>query len=350
MNATVTYECPNCSAGLVFDAKKQKFSCEFCLSEFDKAELDATSAQERAEKTARDSEEFCGQMLEYHCPNCGAEITADESTAADYCYYCHNPVVLTGKLSGALRPSKIIPFAYDKKAAKEKFLAYAKKKLFAPSDFFSDENADKITGVYYPFWVTDADTTGRLDTVAHRVRSWSAGDKRYTETSDYRVSRAGNIHFEDIVTCALSEADKHMLEGVLPYPSDSLQDFDMPYLLGYIAKKRDIEREALTPEVRERMNSYANTLLRSTINGYSSTDHGKLQVKVHASNWDYTLMPIWLLHYKMRDKVYTFAMNGYTEKIYGEIPVSRGKLAALFGAVGGIAALISFALGVLTCI
>ncbi len=350
MNATVTYECPNCSAGLIFDAEKQKFCCEFCLSEFDKAELDATDAQARAERTARESEEFCGQMLEYHCPNCGAEITADESTAADHCYYCHNPVVLTGKLSGALRPAKIIPFAYDKEAAKEKFLAYAKKKMFAPTDFFSEENADKITGVYYPFWVTDADTDGKLDTVAHRVKSWRVGDNRYTETSDYRVSRSGNIHFEDIVTCALTEADKQMLEGILPYPSDSLQDFDMPYLLGYIAKKRDIERDAVTPEVRARMQSYANTLLRSTVTEYASVDSGKLEVNVRSSHWDYTLMPIWLLHYKLRDKVYTFAMNGYTEKIYGEVPLSRGKLAAFFAGVGGLAAIATFILGVLICL
>ncbi len=349
MNATVTYQCPNCGAALAFDAEKQKFCCEFCLSEFDKADLDATDAQERAERTARESEEFCEQMLEYHCPNCGAQITAEASTAADFCYFCHSPVVLTGKLSGALRPSKIIPFAFDKKAAMEKFLAFAKKKKFAPTDFYSEKNAEKLTGIYYPFWVTDADADGYLDLIAHKARSWTVGDRRFTEISDYRVSRAASIHFEDIVTCALSEADKHMLEGVLPYPIDSLQDFDMPYLLGFVAKKRDIEREAVTPEVRERMQNYSNSLISQTIIGYTSRDPGTLQVNVRHSKWDYTLMPIWVLHYKMRGKVYTFAMNGYTEKIYGEVPVSRKKLAILFGAIAAAAAFATALLGVLIC-
>ena len=350
MSTTVTYQCPNCSAGLLFDAQKQKFCCEFCLSEFEEKELALTDAQERAEKAAKDGEEFCSHMLEYHCPNCGAEITADESTAADFCYYCHNPVVLTGKLSGALKPTKIIPFAYDKAKAKEKFLEYAKKKIFAPTDFFSEENAEKISGVYFPFWVTDADTDGRLDAVAHKLRSWTVGNTRYTEISDYKVSRSGKIHFEDIVTCALTEADKHMLEGILPYPSDSLTDFSMPYLLGFTAKKRDIDRDAITPEVRARMQNYANTLLRSSVQGYSSIEHGKMQVNVCASNWDYALMPIWLLNYRMKDKVYTFAMNGYTEKIYGEIPVSRAKLAALFAGVGVLATATAVLLGVLLCL
>ena len=51
------------------------------------------------------------------------------------------------------------------------------------------------------------------------------------------MERAGDIHFEDIVTCALSDADKKMLEGVLPYPSEELTDFSMPYLSGFFAKK-----------------------------------------------------------------------------------------------------------------
>ena len=350
MNTTVTYQCPNCGAGLLFDAEKQKFACEFCLSEFDEAELQDTDAHERAEQTARDSEEFCSHMLEYHCPNCGAEITADESTAADFCYYCHNPIVLSGKLSGALKPTKIVPFAYDKATAKKKFLEYAKKKKFAPSDFFSEENAEKITGVYYPLGVTDADTDSTLNTVAHKMRSWTIGNRRYTEISDYRVKRTGDIHFEDIVTCALTEADKHMLEGVLPYPSDALANFSMPYLLGFVAKKRDIDRESITPEVRARMQNYANTLLRSSVQGYTSIEHGKMDVKVKSSNWDYALMPIWLLNYRMNGKLYTFAMNGYTEKIYGEIPVSRLKLGLLFGAVGLAAALVTALLGVLICL
>ena len=46
-------------------------------------------------------------------------------------------------------------------------------------------------------------------------------------------------------------------------------------------------------------------------------------------------MPIWLLTYQQRGKTYTYAMNGYTGKVYGELPVSRLKL-ALLGAVVGL--------------
>ena len=238
-----------------------------------------------------------------------------------------------GKLSGQIKPNKIIPFKFDKKSAEEKFLAYARKKKFVPSDFFSKDHAEKISGVYFPFWVTDADTDSSMHAMATKIRTWRMGDYMYTETSRYDIHRRGYIHFEDIVTSAISDADKNMIEGILPYPSESLEDFSIPYLLGYTAKKRDIERSQLVGEVRGRMNDYAKTLLNNTVVGYNTVNVLSSDVNVQKSHWEYALMPIWVLTYKKGNKTYTYAMNGYTEKIYGELPVSVPKLLSLFGAI-----------------
>jgi hypothetical protein len=189
--------------------------------------------------------------------------------------------------------------------------------------------------VYYPFWVTDADADGSANFEATKTRSWRTGDYQYTETRVYELHRAGDIHFEDIVTCALSDADKKMLEGVLPYPSEELSDFSMPYLSGFFAKKRDIERDTLSEEVRGRMHDYTQELLRGAIREhYATITPMGVQVQVKQSHWEYALLPIWILTYTHKDgQVYTFALNGSTGKIYGELPVSYPKLAILAGAV-----------------
>ena len=119
MSTTITYPCPNCGAGLSFDADKQKFACEFCLSEFTEEEISSSGASEEAERHRKMDEDYCSSMNAYICASCGAEVVADENTAADFCAFCHTPVVLSGKLSGQMRPHKIIPFQYDKKAAEE---------------------------------------------------------------------------------------------------------------------------------------------------------------------------------------------------------------------------------------
>ena len=350
MNDTaLTYHCPNCAAGLSFNPEKGKLCCEYCLSEFTDQELAQAASQREAEDAAsaaaeRAAEEsevpneaFCAQLNTYACNACGAEIMADDSTAATVCPYCHNPVLLTGRLTGQMQPHKVIPFAIDKAEAKKRFLYFAGKKWFVPRSFISEAQINKMQGIYYPFWVTDADAGASMSARATRVRTWYSGDYRYTETSKFHIYRAGEIHFEDIVTPAITEEDREMLDGILPYPSDSLQPFSMPYLSGFVAKKRDIEKESVREAVRTRMHQYAATLLQNTIGPYTSVTPSAPRLLTRAIHWDYTLMPIWLLTYHHRGKTYTYALNGYTGKVFGRLPVCPKRL-SLLGIITGLAA------------
>lgn len=341
----ITYKCPNCEAGLVFDAEKQMFVCNFCLSSFSEDELSGTQAEKKVEREAFEDKDFDESVNQYNCPSCGAEIIVDKSTVADFCYYCHNPVVLSNKISGNYKPTKIIPFKFDKAEAKRIFLEYSRKKWFCPNDYFSEAHSEKICGLYYPFWVTDADTHAFLDTTAYRVRSWTSGGYRYTETSKYDVKREGNIHFEDITTSAISEEDKRMLEGILPYPKNEHIDFSIPYLQGFRAKKRNLDSKDIAREVEGRMHRYSEEILRDTIRTYTRVETDFINVNLINSHWEYTLMPIWVLTYKKGKKTFMYAMNGSTGKIYGELPVSPWKLAVLGVAVAAIAAAIGLLIG-----
>lgn len=345
---TVTYQCPNCSAGLIFDPEKQKFCCEFCLSEFTERELAETASAREAEEVASAAaeaaaraeevpdEEFCAQMGEYHCSTCGAEILCDDSTAATECPYCHNPIILGGRLAGQMRPHMVIPFQFDKEEAKKRLREFTRKKWFVPKSFLSEAQADKITGIYYPFWCTDADVTAGMVTYATNVRSYRMGDYRYTETSKYQIHRRGDIHFEDISTPALREEDRELLYGILPYPSDAMREFSMPYLSGFLAKKRDVEAAEAWRGVQSRMTDYAAQLLRDTIRGYATVKPTVPRLLTNHIRWDYTLLPVWVMTYKKRNKTYTYAMNGCTGKVYGQLPVCGKKLSVLGAVVGAV--------------
>ena len=348
MDTIVSYQCPNCEAPLSFDPATQSFRCEYCASVFTEAFLraaDEKKAQRRQEREEEESREYCESMEEYECPNCGAQVACDGNTAATFCMYCHTPVIHRGKLSGQMRPHKIVPFKYDREAAEQEFLRFAHAHKFIPRGFFAKSQLEKMQGVYFPFWITDADTRADLSASATRVRSWRAGDYQYTETSRFDIERGGEIHFEDITTSALSEADKKMLEGILPYPSEALTDFSMPYLSGFLTKKRDIEREALQGEINDRMNKYAREMLRDTIQGYTKVSVRDSHANAYREGWEYALMPVWLLVWRGKKRSYTYAMNGYTGKIYGELPVSAAKLAILGGGVCAGAAAVATLIG-----
>lgn len=335
--SVVAYKCPSCGAGIPFNSELQLFKCEYCLSEFTEEQIAAQTPDEGettpSGATEEENEEFCKEFFSYSCKNCGAEVFADKNTVADFCYYCHNPIVCDGRLSGQLKPKLIIPFAYDKAEAENRFLQFAKKKWFVPSGFFAKQQVEKIQGIYYPFWLADVDVSASSSASAQNIRTWKAGRNLYTETSHYKLYRSGDIHFEDVTTGAFDSESKAMLEGILPYPTDALKDFSMTYLSGYLAKKRTVEHDDVLEEVKNRIIDYSSSLLYETMHGYNSVQQQGTQVKMKKVLWDYALLPLWILTYNKSGKIYTYAMNGHTGKVYGELPISGKKLWLLFAAV-----------------
>ena len=186
--AIISFKCPNCDGELIFDPATQKYKCEYCNSLFTQEELDAMKPMqgeepdavaqeqaggERADETAaveqtageRESEPE-GEAVYYSCPSCGAEIVTDATTAATFCYYCHNPVVLSGRLSGEFAPDHVIPFQIDRDKAKEIFAQWIKKKKYVVDEFYSSKQVESMTGVYFPYWLYGCKVDGVLDAEA----------------------------------------------------------------------------------------------------------------------------------------------------------------------------------------
>ena len=199
--SVITYKCPNCGGGLVFDPKSQQFKCEYCLSGFSEEELKArTGAAEEEDKAApsgTDSARAEAAMMVYSCPSCGAEIVAEETTAATSCYYCHNPVVLSGKLDGAYEPDSVIPFEVDQKTARERFKEWIGKKRYVPGDFYSPEQMKRLEGIYYPYWTFGCTVEGSLKAEGIRNKDLAAVSGYVdVETSRFAVELEGEMQIE----------------------------------------------------------------------------------------------------------------------------------------------------------
>ena len=280
MSDILEYKCPCCGGAIEFNSTLQKMKCPYCDTEFD---MDAVKAfnEEAANQqdddmtwenasTADWSENETSSMSVYVCQSCGGEIIADESTGASSCPFCGNPVVISGKFSGALRPDFIIPFKLDKKAAKEGLNNHLHGKILLPKVFKKENHIDEIKGVYVPFWLFDTDATADIRYHATRTRFWSDDDYDYTETSHYSVFRAGNIGFDQIPVDGSSKIDNDLTESLEPYVLSEAVDFQTPYLAGYLADKYDVSAEESVERANQRVRKAAEDAFRSTVNGYDS--------------------------------------------------------------------------------
>lgn len=340
--SVISYKCPNCDGELIFDPKTQKYKCEYCFSLFSQEELDAMKPAEQEERVESVDETFeedaqntkeqksddTGEAVIYSCPSCGAEIVTDATTAATFCYYCHNPVVLGGRLSGDFMPDQVVPFSIEKKAAEQKFLEYLNKKKFIPRAFFNKKQMEHLSGVYFPYWVYETSMRGHMDAKATKTRVWRSGDTEFTETRFFDVEREGRIVLKDMTENALNKANKVLAEGILPYRMEEAKPFQYGFLSGFLAEKRDIEKAQISDQMRSEAREYAGKMLRETVHGYATVTGQRNGFSDQKENYSYTLLPIWTLTYKGKDgNTYYYSMNGQTGKVCGKLPIDYKKVA-----------------------
>lgn len=330
----ITYKCPNCGGELVFDPKSQKYRCGYCLSEFfpQEAEQSAGLGKEQKEEGSKSDQQAnpakeTAEAWAYTCPNCGAELITDATTAASFCCYCHNPVVFSGQVSGRFLPNKILPFSIDRKAAVEQFLREGKRKFFVPKDFYSKAQIEKFSGVYFPYWIYGGKFRAAYRARGNRIRIWRTGDMEYTETSVYDVERIGRIEVEGLLHNALQKTDRELVESVQPYRMDALVPFSMGYLSGFMAERRDMEKEAFEERTREQRDGMLKRALRSEAAAYDTLTGESLAAEAEKETWEYAMFPVWMVTYQGKNgKTYYYAMNGQSGRVSGEFPIVKGRL------------------------
>lgn len=327
--------------------------CPYCDSEFD---MQALAQQDEVLKNVEpDNMEWntqAGQdwqegetdgLRVYICKACGGEVVGDETTAATHCPYCDNPVVMSGQLAGALKPDLVIPFKKDKKAAIAGLKKHYEGKKLLPSVFKNENHIKEIKGVYVPFWLFDADVSANVQYKATKIRRWSDSSYKYTETSFFAVNRAGMVAFDSVPVDGSTKMDDTLMEAVEPFNIKEAVDFQTAYLAGYLADKYDVTSEQSVLRANERIKKSTENAFLSTVNGYDSVTTEFSQINLQNGKAKYALYPVWILNTEWRGKKYTFAMNGQTGKVVGDLPMDKGKYKKWLFGIAAVAGAVAFA-------
>jgi DNA-directed RNA polymerase subunit RPC12/RpoP len=335
---TVQYKCPNCGGELTYKPEKQQFGCDYCNSLFTEEEIAARyeksnqQAERDADPTAQtlhdenDTSDFEEHTRLYACPSCGAQIIAEETSAATFCYYCHNPVILAGRLSGVMRPSFVIPFSISRPQAEESFRQWCKKRWFLPSGFKSRQQLEKMSGIYVPFWLTSCTADARLQCTGEKVRHWREGKFDVTEYKTFHIERSGSFPFARVPADGSKKIDDALMDAIEPFNYKEMRPFSMQYLSGFLADKYDVAWEDVVSRAQQRIQTGCRQKLRETISGYTTTSHEQMQMQFSNMQKEYALLPVWFMNYRYKGKQYSFALNAQTGKLSGTPPLSIPKL------------------------
>lgn len=300
------YKCKNCGGNVVFDPKTQHMHCLHCESE--------------------ESQEIKKESSIQKCVNCGAPLEIDDLTSACKCGYCGVYHVFEERLDGDYEPHLILPFKISKRQAVEALEKEFKKRVFTPTGFLSAKSLESMEGRYVPFWLYDFDTEYNFVGEGTKVRTWTAGDIEYTETSYYEVVRDLDIDFKKIPVDASEKMDDSVMDLMEPYNYEGLQNFEPKYMSGFLGEIYNYKADEVIKRAKNKAKEASDQLMDKTISGYATVRERNRNLRIDERDKNYALFPVWVYVYRFNDKNYEFHVNGQTGKVIGITPVQKNKV------------------------
>jgi Zn finger protein HypA/HybF involved in hydrogenase expression len=346
------FPCQSCGADLTFAPGTAELICEYCghqqviISDAEPVrEIDFHEGL--AQMRRRPANELVADGKEVECKGCGARTVLDGP--AGHCPYCDSPMVVSQAREddeGAIVPASLLPFKVERTSAREAFHSWLKSLWFAPNDV-KKADADRLQGVYLPYWTYDSRTTTRYTgqrgehyyvTVSYTDSEGKSRTRQERRTRWYPASGTVYVTFDDILVCASRSLPVWMVERLEPWDLEALKPYDPAYLSGFSAERHAVDLEAGFKIAEEKMEPGIRSAIRRDIGGdeqrisSTSTSHSDVTFK-------HFLLPLWISAFRYREKVYRFTVNARTGEVAGERPWSWIKIGLLIltilAALGG---------------
>lgn len=330
MGKVLDNNCPLCGASIKYNPKLEKFKCEFCRGEFTLDDLKKHTFNAATDKVNEGINGDDTDYQVYKCENCGAEIVTDSNTASTFCLYCRSTAIIKNRLEGKFAPSKIITFKTTKEDAIKAFKGLKKGRLLIPRYFLSEENIEKIQGIYIPFWLFDIEVNGGINAACKRITSWTKGDMHYTKTDTYSAIREGNLSFNLVPVDGSTRFLDDIMNSIEPFDYKELKDYNHAYLSGFLSEKYDVEKDTASLDALKRSETSTTQEFRNSISGYTTVSVISNTLKGNLKSDYYALLPVWMVNVKYGKKYYLFAMNGQTGQFIGNIPIDKKKAVIYF--------------------
>ncbi len=312
----MVFKCSNCGGNSVYNPEKGAMYCPHCESE------------ESQQKVAG-----VGTM---QCVNCGAPMNTPENISASKCPNCGSYHIFEERISGEYTPHLILPFTVSKDKAVEAIRKEFKKRVFTPAGFLSHASIDKMEGFYVPFFLYDFHSDVHYRAMGTKVRTWTSGDYKYTETSYFDVERDMDVEFSRIPVDASVSKDDSIMDLMEPYDYKALKNFEDKYMSGFLGEIHTDNQDALKNRAEKKAKKDSKSLLQETLGGYASLTNVNQSIDLTQKACKYTLLPVWVYDFQYQGKTYTYHVNGQTGKVIGETPIANRKVVGYSATVFGI--------------
>lgn len=316
----VNNKCKNCGGELIYDAESQELKCMQCDGITDIPEQDAIIEKKQYHKDSSIQLSET-EYTQYTCGTCGRRHIAPKNQDVVYCPSCGDSN-LEKNITVEYLPDGIIPFKLNKEKALLCFKDWLKKRKFAPNNLKKLAKSQSLTGLYLPIYDYDFDTTTHYSGVGVNEYKDSDG-KTHTSRHPFRGNRSDI--FEDFVESANTEVPSPDLREMGNYNYRNIYVYRPEFLYGWIGSNINISLHDSCVRARNAVaNKIASDIKRSL--HYDRVENFVCNTTFNAIKYSYLYIPVWVNHYKYKDKNYNCYINGITGKVSGKAPKSFWKI------------------------
>ncbi|MCA8924780.1 MAG: hypothetical protein KDD82_23405 [Planctomycetes bacterium] len=353
-DASLQIKCEGCGAELTYAVGTTSLECQYCGATQEigsdspegedgpgKVEIVEYDFHEGLAKLAKQkSNDLVEGGQEFECKGCGAtEVIKGQ---ASECSYCGSPIVVTQKPSeDMLVPESVLPFKIDDRKSRDLFHKWVEGLWFAPNDLKQRASADRIDGVYMPYWTYDSHTTTRYR--GQRGDHYYVSES-YTDSEGNRKTRqvrktrwrsaSGTVRvpFDDVLVYASKSLERPLVEKLEPWPLKELKPYQPAYLSGFKAERYRIGLKEGFKLAEQRMEPKIRSAVRRDIGGDEQRIYS-LAISHDNVTFKHFLLPLWISSFRYNEKLYRFLVNACTGEVVGKRPYSWIKITLLVLAI-----------------
>lgn len=186
-------------------------------------------------------------------------------------------------------------------------------------------------GIYVPFnlYYFEMDTYARGEAIKRDRDNtyYKYFEKEYT--ANILAPQDSSSKFNDDIMTTLE-----------PFDYRELTKFNPVYLNGFLSERGNEDLETLERKAEFRGINQSADYLQKTNEGYTFTA-GNMHLNFKKLDNRNVLLPVWFINTWYKNKLYSYAVNGQTGKVVGEIPLSKPKFYSIMGILVFLAAIVS---------
>jgi hypothetical protein len=261
---------------------------------------------------------------------------------------------LPPETTGRQPPEFVIGFTVTPEQALTTFKEWLRSNSwYRPGDLTTASVADKLKGIYLPFWsfsmLAQSGWQAQIGEHWYRTETYTTTDSKGNTTTHTRQVQetewwplAGRHH--RYYSGYLVSGSKGLPQGqslrIQPFQMPALKRYEPYFLAGWLAEEYSVARDEALVLCRQEFERQEQANIGRFLPGDT---HRSLAVETQFSqvNSDLCLLPIYILSYRYKDKLYRFLLNGQTGKMAGDKPVSGQRIAIAVGIGIAIVAVIA---------